>query len=229
MERTMKPKDLKSPFTWEKRRPLICDQVLYVPDYYHQHAEYSFPGWETVFGRAAPVEVEFCAGNGAWIVDKAKNAPERNWVAVEWQFDRVRQIWSKMRNGNVTNLFIVCGEALTFTTHYLQTATLEAAYINFPDPWPKEKHTKHRLVQAPFLQQLARVLKGGSPLTIATDHAGYVQQMVTALEAESQWRTHVPAPHYVLENPGYGTSYFDALWRSQGLPVHYIQYERVGC
>src|ERR1700723_523011 len=107
----MRPKNLKCPFTWKTRRPMIHDRVLYVPEYYDKHSEFVFPGWENpeVFERAAPIEAEYCAGNGAWIVEKATRHPERNWVAVEIQFDRVRKIWSKVQNLGLKNLFIVCG------------------------------------------------------------------------------------------------------------------------
>jgi tRNA (guanine-N7-)-methyltransferase len=141
---SMKPKNFKCPVTWEERRPLIHDRVLFVPQYYDRHHEWTFPGWESpeVFGRKAPIEVEYCTGNGAWIIEKALANPDRNWVAVEVQFERVRKIWSKMCNEKITNLFIVCGEALTYTRFYVPSHSFSAAYINFPDPWPKEKHAK---------------------------------------------------------------------------------------
>lgn len=223
----MKPKDLKAPFRWEERRPVLCDRVLYVPEYYTQCHEYAFPDWSNplVFGRTAPIEVEYCAGNGEWIIEKARACPERNWVAVELQFEKVRKIWSKMRNFDVTNLLIVCGEALAFTTHYVHDGVFAAAYVNFPDPWPKMKHAKNRLLKKPFLEQVSRVLKPGALFTVATDHAGYAQETIACLEDSSLWESKHAFPHYITDYPGYGTSYFDALWRSQGLQVHYIQYE----
>src|SRR5579863_3755958 len=140
----MRPKHLKSPFPWEGRRPMIHDRILYVPEYYDHHGDYQFPGWLSaeVFGREAPIEVEYCSGNGAWIVEKALKDPSRNWVAVEMQFERVRKIWSKIHNLNLKNLLVVCGEALTFTRYYVPKGSFAAAYVNFPDPWPKAKHAK---------------------------------------------------------------------------------------
>ncbi len=149
------------------------------PEYYDRHHEWKFPGWQSadVFGREAPIEVEYCTGNGHWIIEKAQANPDRNWVAVEVQFERVRRIWSKMHNEKVTNLFIVNGDAYTFTRHYVLDKSFAAIYINFPDPWPKEKHAKKRLVQEPFIAEMARVIKPGGTATIATDHLGYTQQI----------------------------------------------------
>lgn len=222
----MKPKDLKCPFTWKTRKPLVCDHVLYVPEYYDKHSDYIFPGWASpeVFGREAPIEIEYCSGNGAWIVEKALADPERNFVAVELQFERARKIWSKIQNFKLSNLLVVCGEGLTFTKSYVKDPVFAASYVNFPDPWPKERHSKNRLLQEPFFSELSRVSLPGSILTIATDHSGYASSIIEGLQASSQWQSSYPAPHYITDYPGYGTSYFEALWRERGLDVHYIQY-----
>ncbi|MBS0604227.1 MAG: tRNA (guanine(46)-N(7))-methyltransferase TrmB [Verrucomicrobia bacterium] len=226
----MKPKNLKCPFTWKDRRPVIHDHILYVPEYYQEHEKYTFPGWESpdVFGRAAPIEVEYCTGNGAWIVEKAIAYPDRNWVAVEIQFERVRKIWSKIHNFNLKNLFIVCGEGLTFTRYYVPDHSFSAAYVNFPDPWPKDKHAKNRILQEPFLTEMARALKPGSIATIATDHVEYSRQIIEGMNANPLWESCYPDPYFVREFEGYGSSFFEALWRERGIPVHYMQYATQG-
>lgn len=220
----MKPKDLKSPLTWEERRPLIHDGVLFVPQYYQRHHEWTFPGWSNVFERTAPIEIEYCSGNGAWIIEKATAHPERNWVAVDHQFERVRKIWSKKKNLSLSNLFIVCGEALTFSKFYVPDFSFSAIYINFPDPWPKDKHARRRLLQEPFISEMARTAIPNTPVTIVTDHAEYTSQINSAMLAHPSWKTRFPAPYYVTEWENYGTSYFDSLWREQGLTIHYMQY-----
>lgn len=222
----MKPKNLKSPLTWEKRRPLIHDRVLFVPQYYDLHHEWTFPGWESpeVFGRAAPIEIEYCSGNGDWIVEKARAHPARHWVAVEKQFDRVRKIWSKMHNFALTNLFIVCGEALTFTRFYVPDQSFAFIYINFPDPWPKARHAPNRLIQEPFITEMARVSVEDASATIVTDDPTYAFQINKTMLANPFWDPRFSPPHYVTEWEEYGTSYFDTLWREKGLPIHYMQY-----
>src|SRR5689334_17206226 len=123
----MNQKDLKFPFKWEERRPFLLDRVFFVPKCYDQHDKALFPGWHDaqVFAHDAPVWIEYCAGNGSWIAEKAKQHRNRNWVAVEKKFSRVRKIWSKMRNLELDNLFIVCGEAMLFTRHYVASESVE--------------------------------------------------------------------------------------------------------
>jgi tRNA (guanine-N7-)-methyltransferase len=216
----MKPKDLKFPYRWEERRPELVDKVLFVPDYYDRHREWTFPGWSAIFGNDRPVVIEFCTGNGTWIAEKAKDSPY-NWVAVEWRFDRVRKIWSKMKNYGLSNLMVVCGEAQTFAREYIPSKSVAQAYINFPDPWPKEKHAKNRLFQAPFVDELARIVS--ETVIVATDDPVYADQITH--EMLKQWNSAFPEPYYVNDWPDYGTSFFDALWRGKGKTIRYFQFE----
>ncbi len=226
----MRPKHLKCPFTWATRRPMIHDRILYVPEYYDRHQDFVFPGWDSpeVFGRVAPVEVEYCAGNGAWIVEKAIAHPERNWVAVEIQFERARKIWSKIQNLNLKNLFVVCGEGLTFTKYYAPTGGFASVYVNFPDPWPKDKHAKKRILKEPFLTEISRASASGALATIATDHPEYAGQIIEGMLANPLWEPKFPAPHFVMDFEEYGSSYFHDLWRAQGIPVHFMQFANRG-
>jgi tRNA (guanine-N7-)-methyltransferase len=221
----MKPNDLKFPYSWEERRPLLADGVLYVPEFYDRHREWVFPGWPAIFGNDKPVVIEFCTGNGTWIAEKAKDT-SKNWVAVEWWFERVRKIWSKRENYGLDNLFIVCGEAQTFAREYLGNETVDEVYINFPDPWPKEKHAKKRLFQPPFIEQLARTVKPSGLLTVVTDDPPYSEQLSKVIRAHPQWNSCFPEPYFVTEWENYGESYFDTLWREKGKTIHYFQFKK---
>ncbi len=224
----MKPKDLKCPFKWETRRPLVHDRVLFVPTYFDRHHEWTFPGFSDpgIFGNEHPVLVEYCSGNGDWVVAKAMEFPGLNWIAVEKRFDRVRKIWSKMKNQGVNNLLIVCGEALTFSRFYLPSSSIDEVFVNFPDPWPKRGHAKHRLIQTPFAEECARVVQPGGNMTLVTDDDDYSQQMIALLTAHQYWASRFPDPYHVTSWPGYGDSFFDALWRAKGCVIRYHQFER---
>jgi tRNA (guanine-N7-)-methyltransferase len=218
----MKPKDLKAAFTWEERRPMIVDRIFHVPNHYDRHDEFYFPGWDdhSLFGNRNPVCIEYCAGNGAWIVDRAKRFPELNWAAVEMRYDRVRKIWSKIKNEKLSNLIVVCGEAWTFTRHYVEDRSIEEAYINFPDPWPKEKHEKHRLMKPRFLDELARVLKLGKKVTFVSDDPEYVGQTLNVFNAHPSFNSYA----LLTDFPEYGASWFENLWRGKGKKIQYAQF-----
>src|SRR5690348_8334371 len=129
-------KDLKIPFAWEERRPILLDRFFYIPAEYEYKAQ-NFP----FFVQDQPVIIEYCSGNGQWIGARAKQNPETNWIAVEKKFDRARKIWLKIHRENIPNLTVVCGEAVIFTRFYAPPCS--EIYVNFPDPWPKLRHAKH--------------------------------------------------------------------------------------
>lgn len=220
----MRPKDLKSNYSWKDRKPYIKDFVLYVPDYYFQHAEFSMPSLQEIFGVDRPVCIEFCSGNGDWIVEKAKANPGKHFIAVEMLFERVRKIYSKRENLQLNNLLIVCGEALTFCHYYLKEKTIEETFVNFPDPWPKLRHAKHRLLKSDFLDELVRILKTQGLLTVATDDHDYAVSTLDLLKNDRRWSSKHPDPYFLTNISDYGYSYFDSLWRAKGKTIHHLQF-----
>ncbi len=213
----MRPKELAPPFSWKERRPLFKDNVLYLPSYCKNCGEvetlYSCYSLLSRFDKRA---IEYCSGNGDWLIDQALARPDVLWIGVEKRFDRVRKIFSKRFNRNVHNLFIVCGQAEDFTKHYLSEDTMDAIFINFPDPWPKRRHTKHRLMTKDFSFHLHRVLRRGGTLTFVTDDKTYHEEACAVLNS---WRLESQAP---IEN--YGASFFKNLWEDKGRAIRYLRY-----
>lgn len=222
----MKPEDLKSADARDLKRILIKDRIWYVPN--TEDTSFSFPGWDhpDLFGNTNPIHIEYCSGNGAWIALKAATNPHINWVAVELKFDRVRKIWSKLKNRNLSNLLVIYGEAHHVTQRFIPTNSVNAVCINFPDPWPKRRHAKYRLIQPEFVSELQRTLTIGSPVDFVTDDANYSQWTIKMLKANSEFESAYPSPFYVSNDISYGTSYFDTLWREKGKTILYHRFLR---
>jgi tRNA (guanine-N7-)-methyltransferase len=215
---SMKTKnDLHIPFTWEERRPVLLDRFFYVPRRL-EPVEPMRLQWSELFGNDQPVHLEICCGNGQWIGEKATAHPELNWVGLDLDFERARKTWLRGHRDELPNLYTICSEASFFIRHF--ASPVHAAYINFPDPWPKRKHAKKRLVQAPFLQELQKIVRG--TLTLATDHEAYHQQMIAECR-KAGGLTRVP-----YDGMDYGESYFSKLWKGKGLNIHYLRYHNVG-
>lgn len=222
----MKPEDLKPSFPRKEKCVLIEDRILYVPDYCTNYEAFTFPGWEhpNLFGNKNPVQVEYCSGNGAWIAAKAAANPNVNWVAVEKKFMRVRKIWSKIKNLCLNNLFIICGEGYNVSNRYFPASSLSGIFINFPDPWPKKRHWKHRIIQQPFVRELLRTLQPQGMMTFVTDDPPYSEWTIQQISQQPTFEFCYPAPHYITDHPEYGTSYFDQLWREKGRLIRYHQF-----
>lgn len=226
----MKPEDLKSPFSFDERQVLIKDKVWYVPDYFDKYEAFTFPGWESpeIFGNNNPIYLEYCSGNGSWIAGKAASDSSINWIGVEKKFPRVRKIWSKIKNLKLNNLFAICGEGFNVTSRYFPASSITKVFINFPDPWPKTRHVKHRIIQPAFLKELWRILKEGGTVTFVTDDPDYSDWTIDIFAQDLGFASTHPAPFYTTEQPQYGTSYFDQLWREKGKTIRYHEFRKVG-
>lgn len=218
----------KSPFSWKERYITIHDRIWYLPPHYYEYEKFTFPGWHhpLTFEENKPVRVEYCSGNGAWIAAKAKQDPHSNWVAVEKQFVRARKIWTKIKSEALNNLLAVCGKGEAVTQHYFSDESISEVFINFPDPWPKARHAKHRIIQPAFIQEIYRVLKPGHCLTLVTDDPDYSSIMIDVMAQSPDFEPCYPSPFFVTDLPEYGTSFFEDLWRQKGKQIRYHQFRK---
>jgi tRNA (guanine-N7-)-methyltransferase len=221
----MKPEDLKRPFLFAERRVLLHDRVFFIPERV-QSSGFILPRWQEIFDNTNPVKIEYCSGNGAWIAAQARAYPQFNWVAVEKKWSRVQKIWSKMKNHELSNLLIVSGEAFQATSEYITAASIAEVFVNFPDPWPKKKHWKNRLIQQPFLQEIKRILLPSGSMTLVTDDPEYSRVMIREVAQNKKFSSCFPDPFYCTDLPGYGSSYFEELWRAKGKEIRYHKFMR---
>jgi tRNA (guanine-N7-)-methyltransferase len=130
-----------------------------------------------VFGRTAPLTIEIGSGQGHAIVHAAQSHPERDFLAVEvFRAGLARTMLDADRAG-VRNLRLVEANAPEVLEHLLPAASVDELWIFFPDPWHKKKHTKRRLVAPEFPPLVARALRDGGLLRLATDWEDYALQM----------------------------------------------------
>ncbi|NGX56862.1 MAG: tRNA (guanine-N(7)-)-methyltransferase [Candidatus Anoxychlamydiales bacterium] len=218
----MKKSDLIIPFKFEDRRPIIINRLLYVPGNYEEHSNFKE---KIYFKNNNRLHVEYCSGNGEWIVQKAKKNPNINFIAIEMDFQRARKIWVKMHNENVDNLFIVLGEAKTFTKYYLKNNSIFQIYINFPDPWPKTKHEKNRLIKKEFILEMKRVLIDKCNIIIVTDDKNYSNEIIKNI-LDAKLKSLYKEPYFLTNLENYGSSYFKSLWVSKGKDIRFHKFEK---
>lgn len=218
----VRPKELIRPFPPTQPSVMINDRVWFVP-MLADASTFQFPGWcsPDLFATPGNVHVEFCSGNGNWIADKALKHPEKNWLAVEKRFDRARKIWSKIRNFHIPNLVVAWAEARALSAHYFPPKSVSSIYINFPDPWPKKRHAKHRLISLSFFEETYRTLVPGGELIFVTDDEPYSNLFLSFAATLSSWKQTIECPGYSAPPPDYGDSFFSSLFHSQGTPIRY--------
>ncbi len=150
---------------------------------------YSVPAGEglldrsTLFGRDAPWVLEIGPGMGDTTVAMAVNDPGRDYLAVEVHTAGVANLLGLVELAGLTNVRVVHGDAVPLVRDRLGPSSLAAIHVFFPDPWPKARHHKRRLIQPAHVQLLADRLEVGGVLHCATDAHHYAEQMLEVLTA----------------------------------------------
>lgn len=142
-------------------------------------------GW---FGRAAPTIVEIGSGMGESTASMALAAPEVDHLAVEVYRPGLAQLLLRIEQAQITNLRLLRGDAYSLLHDHIAVGSLDGVRIYFPDPWPKRRHHKRRLVNPEFVTLVASRLAPGGTLHLATDWEPYAHEMLAACTAEPTLR-----------------------------------------
>jgi tRNA (guanine-N7-)-methyltransferase len=134
---------------------------------------------DPLFPCPQPLEVELGSGDGSFLVQYAASQPDRNFLGVERLLGRLRKIQRKASRHNLVNLRLLRIEAGYFLEYLLPHRSVSSLHIYFPDPWPKRKQQKHRLINDRFPGLAARVLLPGGTVHLRTDDRDYFSQMST--------------------------------------------------
>ncbi len=161
---------------------------------------------KSFFGRRAPLEVEIGSGKARFLIASAQASPDRDYLGIERSLSYYRLCRERLARTTLPNARIVRSDGRLFVESALAPASVAAFHIYFPDPWPKKKQKKRRLLDGIFLELLAARLEPRGTLRIATDHPDYGRSLGPLLETvpsleRIEW-TSLPAPaptHYELK------------------------------
>lgn len=148
---------------------------------------------EAWFGRRAPVVLEIGCGTGTSTLAMAQAEPDIDVVAVEVYRRGLAQLLSAIDRAGVTNIRLVRGDGVDVLTHMFGPDSLTGVRVFFPDPWPKARHHKRRLLQTETMALIADRLRPGGVLHAATDHLGYAGHIAEVGDAEPRLRRVDPA------------------------------------
>lgn len=137
-----------------------------------------------MFGRKAPLTLEIGSGMGETTAAIAEANPENDYIAVEVHLPGVGALLKRIAASGITNLRVIRHDALEVLTHMIPDAALSGIHLYFPDPWPKKRHHKRRLLQPAFAALAARKLAPGGVFHAATDWPEYADHMLAVLSAE---------------------------------------------
>lgn len=140
--------------------------------------------FRAMFGDDRPIEMEIGTGKGGFLLNRARALPDRGFLGIEWANKICRYAADRMVRWGVTNVRLMRADAKHLVTHHLRPECLTILHIYHPDPWPKKRHHKRRLIQPDFIAAAANALVPDGRIAIQTDHADYFEQIRQMLAGE---------------------------------------------
>ncbi|MBL7134013.1 MAG: tRNA (guanosine(46)-N7)-methyltransferase TrmB [Phycisphaerae bacterium] len=174
-----------------------------------------------VFGNARPVEVEIGVGKGAFLLSRAPARPEINLLGIEYTKSYAVYSADRVRRADLANVRIAHCDAVHFVTVCLDDGSLRRVHIYFPDPWPKRRHHRRRLIQPRFIGQIQRVLQPGGQLIIVTDHQDYFRQIQQVVTNASGFAS-IRFPRAASANAEIAGTNYERKYAAQGRPFYCI-------
>ncbi len=177
-----------------------------------------------LFGREAPVWLEIGFGNGEALRHMAGQHPEIDFLGIEVHRPGVGRLMNALAEDGLTNVRVLRADAAEIVRERIPDAALDRVLVFFPDPWPKKRHHKRRLIQPAFLDALARVLRPGGQLHLATDWPDYAEHMRTVVDGHPAFE-HTGADEH--QRPAYRpATHFEERGERKGHPVRDLLYRR---
>ena len=170
---------------------------------------------EGLFPAAQPAELEIGCGDGGFLLQMAQQHPDRNFLGVERLLGRIRKLSKKGQNASLTNLRLLRLEGRYVMKYLLPEKAFEAIHVYFPDPWPKDRHARHRLIDGEFPQTAARLLKKVGVVHLRTDDVTYFKQMKTVFCAHGGFNEKETPDELAAR-----VTEFEVEFNSQGKPTN---------
>jgi tRNA (guanine-N7-)-methyltransferase len=180
----------------------------------------------TLFGRAAPRMLEIGFGAGEALLEFASAHPEIDCIGVEVHRPGVGRLLLGAEAATLSNLRVICHDAVEVLQHQLPPASIALVHIFFPDPWPKKRHHKRRLIQPAFVELLARVIAPGGTLRLATDWEAYAQHMRAVIDASPAFANIAVDAGFVARSAERVLTRFERRGQRLGHGVWDLEYRR---
>ncbi len=176
-------------------------------------------------GEQCVLEIGF--GNGATLADMAMHETAMNFIGIEVHRPGVGNLLRLIKQHGINNLRIVCDDAVDVLTQRIRDASLDRLQLFFPDPWPKKKHHKRRIVQPEFVQLVRKKLKTGGILHMATDWQDYAEHMLEVMQAAEGFTNLSKTNDYVPRPDSRPLSKFEQRGHKLGHDVWDLMYKRI--
>jgi tRNA (guanine-N7-)-methyltransferase len=181
---------------------------------------------QALFGRTAPRMLEIGFGAGEALLEFATTHPEMDCIGIEVHRPGVGRLLLGAETASLRNLRVICHDAVEVLQQQLAPASIALVHIFFPDPWPKKRHHKRRLIRPPFVELLAKTIVPGGTLRLATDWEPYAQHMREVIDASAAFVNVAADAGFVARSAERTLTRFERRGQRLGHGVWDLEYRR---
>lgn len=187
--------------------------------------EYRIPlEMQDVLNNTNELALEIGFGDGDFLIQMAKERPDLNYIGIEIKRSRFKTAVNNLLKQEISNVKLLHMDAPIALDEVFKPSTFIEAYINFPDPWPKDRHKKHRIINNPFLDKLSIIMKPRGLLEIASDHRDYIEDMLTVFNQNSRFKNSFKSPGYTNKLTNRPLTKYEIEYRMGGREIFYLRY-----
>lgn len=177
---------------------------------------------EDIFGNDHPIEIDLGCGDGSFLIAMAKEFPERNFLGVERLLGRAKKVSRKAEKAGLTNCKVLRLESKYVIEYLFPEESIDRLHLLCPDPWPKARHHRRRLVQQDFLDCLYKALKPEGEFCFKTDHPEYYEWVCEEMNqfkkfTQREWNE---------DTFFYPKTDFQIQWEAEGKSMHQLRYTK---
>ena len=184
----------------------------------------SRPDWGEIFGNLNPLNLEVGFGVGNFIIEMGIREPDENFIGMDFYHKGIRKVITRIDKYQVDNTRIVYGDAKEKIPLLFNNEELSRIYINFPDPWPKKRHHKRRLIKPAFIKVMAEKLKSDGEIHIATDHEDYAVEIMSFFKKEPLLKNKNGSNVFLFQKEGIPKSKYEKKFLNAGERIFYLEF-----
>ena len=171
-----------------------------------------------LFGNSNPVILEIGSGKGRFLISSATERPDRNFIGIEKSLHYHRVIRERVTKRSLTNVRLVNHDAFLVMRDMLADASIAEIHIYFPDPWPRKKEQKRRIIRPEVMKEIGRVLVPGGSAIYVTDHAEYYEAAAPVIASFFRSEARQPGP----DDPP--RTNYEAKYRAEGRAIYEVRF-----
>ena len=187
-----------------------------------------WPDWQAQFGNHQPLKLEIGFGMGSFLTEMAAQEPRSNFIGMDFYHKGIRKLMTRKKKLQLENIRVAYGDVRIKIPLLFKDGELETVYINFPDPWPKKRHTKRRLIKPDFVKLIGQKLAPEGRIYLATDSEVYAMEMLECFNSGPLFQNQDPGSGFLGSREDLPKTKYEKNFINAGHKIYYLEFSRMG-